>query len=68
MALLRLEPAAVFPRAYDLLGAHPLGTADAVHLAVVLTGLEDLAAGPVVFVTRDARQAEAARAEGLVVA
>lgn len=69
VALVRLDAAAVLPRAYDLVRAYPLGAADALHVAVALA-----ASGPggpaeeVVFVTRDARQGEAARAEGLSVA
>ena len=61
---LRVGPA--FDLARDLVRRHPLGTLDALHLAVALTDGADLADGDeLVFVTRDAAQAEAARAVGL---
>lgn len=51
-----------------LLASHPLRTLDAVHLASALIDARGLARGAeLAMVTRDARQADAARAEGLVV-
>lgn len=67
--LLAIEPEAVFGRAADLIDEHPLRTLDAIHLAVAIE--ESVIVAPdddLVFVTRDDRQAEAARAEGLAVA
>jgi hypothetical protein len=65
-------PPLVESSALDLAGAHtlvlehPLRTLDAIHLAVALGDASELAAGePVIFVTRDQVQAEAARALGL---
>ena len=66
IALLRLDPAAVFPLAYRLVTEHSVGTLDAIHLAVASTSATELAGGePVVLVTRDDRQAAAARSMGL---
>lgn len=66
LALLRLDPEPVLGRAHRLVREHPLRTLDAIHLAVALGDAMELAAGePVVFVTRDSVQAEAARALGL---
>lgn len=42
LSLLRLHPAEVLPAAYTMVGTHRLGTLDALHLAVAMTG----AAGP----------------------
>jgi hypothetical protein len=68
ITLLRLDPATVFPVAYDLVTSHQLRTLDAIHVGVALTDVTNLAAGePVVFVTRDHRQAAAAQASGLTV-
>lgn len=67
--LLAIEPQAVFGRAADLIDEHPLRTLDAIHLAVAIE--ESVVVAPdddLVFVTRDDRQANAARAEGLAVA
>lgn len=48
---------------------HPVRTLGALHLSVATTTATELAAGdPVVLVTRDGRQADAARALGLPVA
>ncbi len=63
IALIDFEPAAVLPRARDLVLAHRLGTLDAVHLAVALEESRSSSA-PIVFVTRDADQAAAAAALG----
>jgi uncharacterized protein len=69
VALIELEPRRVLPRARSLCERHPLRALDAIHLAVALSEREELAGeGELVFVTRDADQAAAARAEGLVVA
>jgi predicted nucleic acid-binding protein len=66
IALLRLDPEAVFPLAYRLLTEHDLRTLDALHLAVASTSATALAgADSVVLVTRDDRQAAAAAAMGL---
>ena len=66
ITLLRLDPAATFDVAYDLVANHQLHTLDAIHVAVALTDVATLAAGePVAFVTRDHRQAAAATAHGL---
>jgi predicted nucleic acid-binding protein len=47
---------------------HPVRTLDAIHLAVATTTAAELAAGDTVeFVTRDSRQADAAKALGLPV-
>lgn len=68
LTLLRFEASTLFPYAERLLTEHSLRTLDALHLACALTDATSLAAGePVVLVTRDKRQAEAARANGLVV-
>ena len=65
-ALVRFEPETVLPLAQRLVIEHGLRTLDAIHLAVAATSAGDLAAGePVLFVTRDDRQAAAATAMGL---
>lgn len=61
VTLLALRGDVILPRAYDLVTEHPLRALDAIHLAVALE--ED----PDIFVTRDARQANAATALGLTV-
>jgi uncharacterized protein len=54
--------------ALRLIGEHPLRTLDAVHLAVAIEdGLAISAPDPLVLVTRDHRQADAARDLGLPV-
>jgi predicted nucleic acid-binding protein len=68
IALVRLRPDIVLPVAYRLVVEHALRTLDALHLAVALEEGPRLAGGgDMVFVTRDAEQAAAARAMGLVV-
>jgi uncharacterized protein len=68
VALLALRPAEVLPAARQIVLDHPVRTLDALHLAVATTTAAELAAGdPVEFVTRDARQADAAKALGLPV-
>jgi len=63
---LRLDPHDVFPLAYRLLMEHDLRTLDALHLAVAATSATALAgADSLVLITRDDRQAAAARAMGL---
>jgi len=65
--LLDLRPHVVFDRAYRLAIDEGLRTLDAIHLAVAIEecpALDD----DVVFVTRDAEQASAARKLGLAVA
>jgi uncharacterized protein len=58
----------VLAAALRLIADHPLRTLDAVHLAVALEdGLAISAPDPLVLVTRDRRQAEAARRVGLPV-
>lgn len=67
--LLALESERVLPRARALCEEYRLRALDAIHLAVALTGGLDLAGDAgLVFVTRDADQAAAARAEGLQLA
>ena len=66
--LIALDGGRVLPRARELCERHRLRTMDALHLAVGLTSVVELAAGDdVVFVTREADQAAAALAEGLQV-
>ncbi len=66
IALLRLDPEAVFPLAYRLVTEHDVRTLDAIHLAVVSTSATELAGGEsVVLITRDDRQAAAATSMGL---
>lgn len=66
--LLALDPAAVLPRAYELVIDHRLRALDAIHLAVALEQYRPLAADTdVVFVTRDQDQAAAAKALGFAV-
>ncbi len=58
VTMLRLEIETVLPAARDLVLRHQLRTLDAVHLAVVLTAVSDLAGSEgVCLVTRDERQA-----------
>ncbi len=68
LSLLVLRVDAVLPKAYEILGDHPVRTLDALHLAVALEDgipLDDDA--PLTFVTRDEAQAQAARSLGLAV-
>ncbi len=67
-SLLRLESAVVLPHARRLVSMHSVRTLDAIHLAVALTDATALAAGDeVALVTRDRRQAAAAKSVGLPV-
>lgn len=66
--LLQLDNAVVLRLARRIVTGHAVRTLDAIHLAVALTDATTLAAGePVVLVTRDKQQAEAAKALGLSV-
>lgn len=59
---------ALFPLAVDIAGRQRIRALDALHLATALTEGRRLAEGnPLVFVTADSAQAEAAAAEGLEV-
>ena len=66
LSLLRFDSAQVFPLAQELVRGHRLRTLDALHLAVATTAAAALA-DEVAFLTRDLRQAEAARTLGLAV-
>lgn len=69
LALLRLDSDTCLPLACRLVGEHRLRTLDALHVAVALTTVANLAAGePVSFLTRDKDQAAAAQAAGLSLA
>ncbi|NIH87321.1 type II toxin-antitoxin system VapC family toxin [Amycolatopsis granulosa] len=69
LGMIPLAPARILPAARRLVTEnHPLRTLEAIHLAVALTDTAALTGGePVVMVTRDQRQAEAAKAHGLEV-
>ncbi|MFJ8817147.1 type II toxin-antitoxin system VapC family toxin [Amycolatopsis thermoflava] len=69
LSLVPLVPQVIMPAAYRLVSDHhSLRTFDAIHLAVALHDTAGLADGePVVMVTRDQRQADAAKAHGLEV-
>ena len=68
LKLLALRGQATLARAASLVQQHRLRSLDAIHLAVALDDGLPLAIGePLAFVTRDARQAEAARALGFTV-
>lgn len=66
--LLRLQADRIFESAHELVVRHGLRALDAMHLAVALGDAGALADTRLLFVTRDAEQAAAARAEGLSVA
>jgi uncharacterized protein len=61
-----LDPPIILPCARDLVLEHRLGTLDAIHLAVAVEERRR-SPDPVVFVTRDADQAAAAKALGFAV-
>jgi len=68
VTLLRLDAQAVLPLARKLVIEQVVRTLDAIHLAVALTDATALAGGDsVVFLTRDNRQAAAAKELGLAV-
>ena len=58
-----LDPPAILPSARELVLEYRLGTLDAIHLAVAVD-FRDTGSDDVVFVTRDADQAAAAKALG----
>jgi predicted nucleic acid-binding protein len=61
-----LRPEVILPAAYRLIVEHRLRTLDAIHLAVCIEDCPAFAGDEaIVFVTRDDRQAAAARALGL---
>lgn len=62
-----LDATRVLPLATSLCERHRLRALDAIHLSVALTDGRALAGEGLVFITRDADQAAAARAEGLEV-
>lgn len=66
IGLLPLEPLAILPAARRIVLEHRVRTLDAIHLAVALH-LRELEDDEVVFVTRDADQAVAARELGFSV-
>jgi uncharacterized protein len=63
ITIVDLKPAAILPKARELVLEHQLGTLDAIHLAVAVEERRR-SPDPVVFVTRDADQAAAATALG----
>ena len=67
LALLRMQPEDVLPRAVALVQQQRLRTLDAIHLAVALDVPRLLAVDDLGFVTRDQGQAAAAEALGLPV-
>lgn len=67
IALVPLRPDVVFPVARRLLADHALRTLDSIHLAVALQEVRALTDDGLVFMTRDDRQARAARVVGLEV-
>lgn len=68
LTLLRLDPENALPLAHRLVGERRLSTLDAIHLAVALNDALPLAAGdPLLFVTCERQQADAAAASGLAV-
>lgn len=64
LTLIGLRPATILPSARDIVIEHPVGTLDAIHLAVAIDEALELG-DDLVFVTRDTRQAAAANALGL---
>ncbi|MDT7799444.1 MAG: uncharacterized protein QOI78_2877 [Actinomycetota bacterium] len=69
LALIPFDAKSVIPAARRLvIEHHPLRTLDAIHIAVAMHDTAELTGGaPVTFVTRDDRQAEAAKASGFEV-
>jgi predicted nucleic acid-binding protein len=69
LTVIPLVPQVIMPAAYRLAADNPtLRTLDAIHLAVALHDTQGLTGGaPVTLVTRDQRQADAAKAHGLEV-
>lgn len=67
LLFITLNGARILPTARALCGRHRLRALDAIHLAVALTDGRELAGDGLIFITCDADQAAAARAEGLEV-
>ncbi|WP_233223296.1 type II toxin-antitoxin system VapC family toxin [Amycolatopsis sp. CA-128772] len=69
LALIPFDPGRVIPAARRLVTEnYPVRTLDAIHIAVAMHSTAELTAGgPVTFVTRDQRQADAAKANGFEV-
>jgi predicted nucleic acid-binding protein len=69
LGVIPLEPPRIFPAARRLVtDNYPVRTLDAIHIAVAMHDTAELTGGePVTFVTRDERQAEAAKANGFKV-
>ncbi|MEV7092154.1 type II toxin-antitoxin system VapC family toxin [Amycolatopsis sp. NPDC051045] len=69
LGVIPLEPSRIFPAARRLVtDNYPVRTLDAIHIAVAMHDTAELTGGePVTFVTRDERQAEAAKANGFKV-
>ncbi len=69
LVLIPFDPSQVIPAARRLVTEnYPVRTLDAVHIAVAMHSTAELTAGePVTFVTRDQRQADAAKANGFEV-
>lgn len=66
IALVGLDPGTILPLARQLVADHPLRSLDAIHLATALIdGVQSAKGEEVGMVTRDARQAAAAKACGL---
>jgi predicted nucleic acid-binding protein len=69
LGVIPLAPPRIFAAARRLVtDNYPLRTLDAIHLAVAMHDTAELAGGePITFVTRDDRQADAAKANGFEV-
>ncbi|WP_410620639.1 type II toxin-antitoxin system VapC family toxin [Amycolatopsis sp. cmx-8-4] len=68
LGVIPLAPPRIIAAARRLVLDYPLRTLAAIHIAVAMHDTAELTGGaPVTFVTRDDRQAEAARANGLEV-
>ncbi|WP_240490700.1 type II toxin-antitoxin system VapC family toxin [Amycolatopsis vancoresmycina] len=69
LLLIPFDPERVIPAASRLVAEnYPVRTLDAIHIAVAMHSTAELTAGdPVTFVTRDERQADAAKANGFEV-
>jgi predicted nucleic acid-binding protein len=69
LVLIPFDPDRVIPAARRLVSEnYPVRTLDAIHIAVAMHSTAELTdGGPVTFVTRDDRQAEAAKANGFEV-
>lgn len=69
LGVIPLAPPRIFPAARRLVTEnHPVRTLDAIHIAVAMHSTAELTGGEhVTFVTRDQRQADAAKANGFEV-